>query len=58
MDSSNKTTSITFRVNEHFRKRIEKHAAAKREKMSEYIRKVIEREIEAWEEEERKAGMK
>ena len=58
MDSTNKTSVITFRVNEHFRKRIEKAAAARHEKMSEYIRKVIEQEMKEWEEEERKAGMR
>lgn len=56
MDSTNKTSTIGIRVNEHFRKRIEKRAAARHEKMSEYIRKIIEQEIEEWEEAERKAG--
>lgn len=57
-DSTNKTVNIGIRVNEHFRKRIEKHAAVRHLKMSEFIREAIEREMREMEEEERKAGMK
>lgn len=57
-DSTNKTSTIGVRVNEHFKTRIEKCAAARHEKLSEFIRKTVEEEIKRWEEEERKAGMK
>lgn len=58
MDSTNKTSTVGVRVNEHFRKRMERHAAARHEKLSEYVRKIVEQELERWEEEERKAGMR
>ena len=54
----NKTSTITFRLQEFQKAKIEKVAAAKKQKLSEFIRETIEKEIKTWEEEERKAGIR
>ena len=57
-NGTNKTSSITFRLQEFQKAKAEQAAAARHQKLSEFIRETIEKEIKAWEEEERKAGMK